>query len=145
MDVYTGPKGFLSDGNLLRPQLFIDSSTIDPETSRTVSKVISGCKLKEDRGSSGTPAMLDPPVSGCVLSAETGSFTFMVDGSEQAYMTSKPLLLSMGKNINTVVVQEMVWYGLACNLVLIDTYNPVPGVMDEVPVLGIMKAALLPN
>lgn len=50
MDVYTGPKGFLSDGNLLRPQLFIDSSTIDPQTSRTVSKAISGCKLKEDRG-----------------------------------------------------------------------------------------------
>ncbi|XP_073058483.1 probable 3-hydroxyisobutyrate dehydrogenase, mitochondrial isoform X2 [Primulina eburnea] len=98
MDVYTGPKGFLSDGNLLRPQLFIDSSTIDPQTSRTVSKAISGCKLKEDRGS-GSPAILDAPVSGGVLSAETGSLTFMVGGSEQAYMSSKPLLLSMGKNI----------------------------------------------
>ncbi|XP_075482467.1 putative 3-hydroxyisobutyrate dehydrogenase, mitochondrial isoform X2 [Primulina tabacum] len=113
MDVYTGRKGFLSDGNLLRPQLFIDSSTIDPQTSRTVSKAISGCKLKEDRGS-GSPAILDAPVSGGVLSAETGSLTFMswlrwfqrllkaralVGGSEQAYMSSKPLLLSMGKNI----------------------------------------------
>ncbi|XP_075482470.1 putative 3-hydroxyisobutyrate dehydrogenase, mitochondrial isoform X5 [Primulina tabacum] len=114
MDVYTGRKGFLSDGNLLRPQLFIDSSTIDPQTSRTVSKAISGCKLKEDRGGSGSPAILDAPVSGGVLSAETGSLTFMswlrwfqrllkaralVGGSEQAYMSSKPLLLSMGKNI----------------------------------------------
>ncbi|EYU19111.1 hypothetical protein MIMGU_mgv1a008204mg [Erythranthe guttata] len=132
MDVYTGPKGMLSSGNLLRSRLFIDSSTIDPQTSRNLSASISNSNLT---GSGGTNysltlfnrnitifflylnpgrsfqrcilfllkgqqiSMLDAPVSGGVLSAETGSLTFMVGGSEEAYVSAKPLFLSMGKNI----------------------------------------------
>ncbi|CAA0832281.1 Probable 3-hydroxyisobutyrate dehydrogenase-mitochondrial, partial [Striga hermonthica] len=42
--------------------------------------------------------MLDAPVSGGILSAENGSLTFMVGGSEEAYRLAKPLFLSMGKN-----------------------------------------------
>ncbi|KAL0398253.1 UNVERIFIED_CONTAM: putative 3-hydroxyisobutyrate dehydrogenase, mitochondrial [Sesamum radiatum] len=99
MDVYTGPKGILSSGNQLRPWLFIDSSTIDPQTSRKLSATISNSDLKGERGGCDTPAMLDAPVSGGVLSAETGSLTFMVGGSEEAYRSAKPLFLSMGKNI----------------------------------------------
>ncbi|KAL0442440.1 UNVERIFIED_CONTAM: LRR receptor-like serine/threonine-protein kinase GHR1 [Sesamum latifolium] len=99
MDVYTGPKGILSSGNQLRPWLFIDSSTIDPQTSRKLSATISHSNLNGERGGCDTPAMLDAPVSGGVLSAETGSLTFMVGGSEEAYRSAKPLFLSMGKNI----------------------------------------------
>ncbi|KAI3455923.1 hypothetical protein Pfo_012586 [Paulownia fortunei] len=99
MDVYTGPKGMLNGGDLRRSWLFIDSSTIDPQTSRKLSAAISNSNLKGERGGCGTPAMLDAPVSGGVLSAETGSLTFMVGGSEEAYRSAKPLFLSMGKNI----------------------------------------------
>ncbi|KAK4488099.1 hypothetical protein RD792_003841 [Penstemon davidsonii] len=99
MDVYIGPKGFLKGGTELRPCLFIDSSTIDPQTSRKLSASISKCTLKEEKGGFASPAMLDAPVSGGVISAENGSLTFMVGGSEEAYTSAKPLFLSMGKNI----------------------------------------------
>ncbi|KAL0305412.1 UNVERIFIED_CONTAM: putative 3-hydroxyisobutyrate dehydrogenase, mitochondrial [Sesamum radiatum] len=99
IDVYTGPKGMLNSGNGLRPWLFIDSSTIDPQTSRKLSATISNSNLNGERGGCDTPALLDAPVSGGVLSAETGSLTFMVGGSEEAYRSAKPLFLSMGKNI----------------------------------------------
>lgn len=99
MDVYTGSKGLLDGGNLLKPLLFIDSSTIDPQTSRKLSSVVSTYRLMRERGSNGAPALLDAPVSGGVLSAEAGSLTFMVGGPEEAYRSAEPLLLSMGKNI----------------------------------------------
>ncbi|KAK6150149.1 hypothetical protein DH2020_017674 [Rehmannia glutinosa] len=95
MDVYTGPKGMLNGGDLIRSRLFIDSSTIDPQTSRKLSVAVSNNNIKRGRG----PVMLDAPVSGGVLSAEAGSLTFMVGGSEEAYRSAKPLFLSMGKNI----------------------------------------------
>ncbi|KAL6502142.1 hypothetical protein OROHE_024735 [Orobanche hederae] len=71
MDVYMGPKGILNNGgDVLRSWLFIDSSTVDPQTSRKLSAAIS------NRGTG--RVMLDAPVSGGVLSADTGSLTFMV-------------------------------------------------------------------
>ncbi|KAI6681506.1 hypothetical protein NL676_035387 [Syzygium grande] len=48
-DVYTGPNGLLHGGNLLRPWLLIDSSTIDPQTSRKISALVSNCTLKGKR------------------------------------------------------------------------------------------------
>ncbi|OAY31581.1 probable 3-hydroxyisobutyrate dehydrogenase, mitochondrial [Manihot esculenta] len=98
LDVYMGPNGLLHGGSLLRPQLFIDSSTIDPETSRKVSAAVSSFLLQEKKGSWEKPVMLDAPVSGGVFAAEAGSLTFMVGGSKDAYLTAKPLFLSMGKN-----------------------------------------------
>ncbi|CAI9089604.1 OLC1v1024205C1 [Oldenlandia corymbosa var. corymbosa] len=98
LDVYTGPNGMLQNDSPVRPFLFIDSSTIDPQTSRRVSATLSDCSLKEKSDSWEVPAMLDAPVSGGVLAAESGTLTFMVGGSEEAYVAAKPLLLSMGKN-----------------------------------------------
>ncbi|TMW99324.1 hypothetical protein EJD97_002740 [Solanum chilense] len=98
LDVYTGKNGFLSGGSLLRPRLFIDSSTIDPQTSRKVSAAVSNCSLIDKRDGWKAPAMLDAPVSGGVLAAEDGTLTFMVGGPEEAYLAAKPLFLSMGKN-----------------------------------------------
>lgn len=98
-DVYTGPKGILNHGDQLRSWLFIDSSTIDPQTSRKLSAAISTSNLKGKKGGCSTPAMLDAPVSGGILSAENGTLTFMVGGSEEAYKSARPLFLSMGKNI----------------------------------------------
>ncbi|KAH8518287.1 hypothetical protein H0E87_000222, partial [Populus deltoides] len=114
LDVYTGPNGLLRCANLMRPQLLIDSSTIDPQTSRKVSVAVSNCILKEKKDHWEKPVMLDAPVSGGVLAAEAGTLTFMaarletrdpilgesmvVGGSEDAYLAAKPLFLSMGKN-----------------------------------------------
>ncbi|KAI6700243.1 hypothetical protein NL676_014567 [Syzygium grande] len=97
-DVYTGPNGLLHGGNLLRPWLLIDSSTIDAQTSRKISTLVSNCTLKGKRDGGGVPMTLDAPVSGGVLAAEAGSLTFMVGGSEEAYLAAKLLLLSMGKS-----------------------------------------------
>lgn len=50
LDVYNGPNGLLQGGNSVRPQLLIDSSTIDPQTSRNISAAVSNCILKEKKG-----------------------------------------------------------------------------------------------
>lgn len=52
MDVYMGPNGLLHSSSALQPWLFIDSSTIDPLTSRKISLSVSGCALKEKLGTS---------------------------------------------------------------------------------------------
>ncbi|KAJ0975735.1 hypothetical protein J5N97_017700 [Dioscorea zingiberensis] len=98
LDVYTGQNGLLHGGSCLRPWLFIDSSTIDPQTSRKLSMSVSSCVLKEQKGYANTPVMLDAPVSGGVPGAEARTLTFMVGGLEEAYIAAKPLFLSMGKN-----------------------------------------------
>lgn len=50
MDVYTGSDGLLRGENAIRPALFIDSSTIDPQTTRKISLAVTNCNLKEKRG-----------------------------------------------------------------------------------------------
>ncbi|CAD5169367.1 unnamed protein product [Musa acuminata subsp. malaccensis] len=98
LDVYTGQNGLLSSGNHLSPWLFIDSSTIDPQTSRLLSDKVSKYHLKGKKGYAENPIMLDAPVSGGVPAAEAGTLTFMIGGMEEAYLAAKPLFLSMGKN-----------------------------------------------
>ncbi|XP_072954367.1 probable 3-hydroxyisobutyrate dehydrogenase, mitochondrial [Typha angustifolia] len=99
LDVYTGPNGLLDYQSRINPWLFIDSSTVDPQTSRKISVSIAKCGLKEKKGHAENPVMLDAPVSGGVPAAEAGTLTFMVGGLEKAYLAAKPLLLSMGKKL----------------------------------------------
>ncbi|KAK7303575.1 hypothetical protein RJT34_14484 [Clitoria ternatea] len=98
IDVYTGPNGLLHGGKLLRPWLLIDSSTIDPQTSRNLSATISNYILKEKKGDWEVPFKLDAPVSGSIIAAEAGTLTFMVGGSEEAFVAAEPLFFSMGKS-----------------------------------------------
>ncbi|KAL7212564.1 hypothetical protein ACSBR2_015287 [Camellia fascicularis] len=139
LDVYTGPNGLLSSGNRLRPWLFIDSSTIDPQTSRKLSVAISNCALKEKKDYWETPVMLDAPVSGGVLAAEAGTLTFMAAkicnnlamavsmlGVSEAFSLGQSLGISAGtltKIFNSS--SGRCWSS--------DSYNPVPGVMEGVP------------
>ncbi|KAM0900568.1 hypothetical protein ACQ4PT_020558 [Festuca glaucescens] len=99
LDVYSGGNGLLGNGGRLGPWLYIDSSTVDPQTSRKISMDISKCRLKEKKGYAEKPMMLDAPVSGGVPAAEAGTLTFMVGGLEEAYVAAKPLLLAMGKKL----------------------------------------------
>jgi 3-hydroxyisobutyrate dehydrogenase-like beta-hydroxyacid dehydrogenase len=70
----------------------VDFSTIDPTTSRAMA---ARCA---DLGS----CYLDAPVSGGVGGAEQGSLTVMVGGSPDALERARPVLESVGKNIQHV-------------------------------------------
>ncbi len=69
--------------------LLIDSSTIDVDTARAVSKLAAEAGLE----------MLDAPVSGGVGGATAGTLTFMVGGPETAFARGLPLLQAMGRTI----------------------------------------------
>ncbi len=84
---YTGEGGVL--GSVKSGTLLIDSSTIDVETARAVSKAAA------ERGFD----MLDAPVSGGVGGAAAGTLTFMVGGSAAGFERARPILEKMGKTI----------------------------------------------
>ncbi|HYM02598.1 MAG TPA: 3-hydroxyisobutyrate dehydrogenase [Stellaceae bacterium] len=85
--VYLGEGGVL--GSAKQSALLIDSSTIDVESARAVSKAAA------ERGFD----MLDAPVSGGVGGASAGTLTFMVGGSEKGFARAQTLLQAMGKTI----------------------------------------------
>ena len=157
--VYLGEYGVLKGAKPGTP--LIDSSTIDPLTSREVAM---------DAKARGCP-MIDAPVSGGVGGAEAGTLTFMVGGESHDYEAAKPILQAMGKNIvhcggigngqvakicnNMMLAVEMIATAegmtLAAKLGMdpktfaaivntssgrcwsSDTYNPYPGVLEYVP------------
>ncbi|XP_020518695.1 probable 3-hydroxyisobutyrate dehydrogenase, mitochondrial isoform X2 [Amborella trichopoda] len=129
LDVYTGPNGLLHGGTLLRPWLLIDSSTIDPQTSRRIAAIISKHTLKEKKGSLDVPMMLDAPVSGGVVGAEAGNLTFMKSSIYRLVVQRRLTWLQshcflQWGNIQSIAVEVVLGP---------DSYNPVPGVMDGVP------------
>jgi 3-hydroxyisobutyrate dehydrogenase len=69
--------------------MIVDSSTIDPASVKALAEVAS------QHGNS----FVDAPVSGGTGGAATGTLTFMVGGSDEAYEAIKPVLSGMGKNI----------------------------------------------
>jgi 3-hydroxyisobutyrate dehydrogenase len=69
--------------------LLIDCSTIDVESARVVTEAARVAGFE----------MLDAPVSGGVGGATAGTLTFMVGGSETAFVRGLPVLEALGKNI----------------------------------------------
>lgn len=69
--------------------IFIDHSTVDPETSRKVAA------RAEARG----VEFLDAPVSGGVSGAREGTLTIMVGGDKRALERSRPVLEAVGRKI----------------------------------------------
>lgn len=69
--------------------LLIDSSSIAVDTARALTKQAQAAGMH----------MIDAPVSGGVSGAEAGTLTFMVGGTEEAFMRAKPILQAMGKTI----------------------------------------------
>ncbi|HWV41327.1 3-hydroxyisobutyrate dehydrogenase [Pseudorhodoplanes sp.] len=86
-ETYLGPDGIIE--NATPGALLIDSSTIDVETAR---EVAAAAEAK------GLP-MVDAPVSGGVGGAQGGTLTFMVGGSDEAFVKARPVLEAMGKTI----------------------------------------------
>lgn len=85
--VYLGKDGLLA--NLPAGTLVIDSSTIAPETARSVAEVAREQDIP----------FLDAPVSGGVGGARAGTLTFICGGAEETFSKAKPILEGMGKNI----------------------------------------------
>ncbi|WP_266366323.1 2-hydroxy-3-oxopropionate reductase [Tellurirhabdus rosea] len=85
--VVLGPEGVLAG---IQPgSLFIDMSTISPETARTIYQ-----RMQEK----GVEA-LDAPVSGGQVGAEAGTLSIMAGGNAEAFERALPLFGAMGKNI----------------------------------------------
>jgi 3-hydroxyisobutyrate dehydrogenase len=159
--VYTGPEGVFEGLKKGSSQLLIDTSTIDPGTTREIAAQAQKLGV----------TYIDAPVSGGTGGAEAGTLTFMVGASKPAFDRAEPILSSMGKNIihcgeigagqvvkicnNLVLGISMVAVSEAMNIGVqlgvdpkviasvmnrssgrcwsSDTYNPVPGVMENVP------------
>ncbi|CAM3108767.1 3-hydroxyisobutyrate dehydrogenase [Vibrio neptunius] len=84
---HSGGVGLLNmveDGTFL-----IDSSTIDPESARIVAQ----CAAEKGLD------FVDAPVSGGVAGAQAGTLTFIVGGSDTAFVKAESVLKHMGKNI----------------------------------------------
>ena len=86
-EVYLGAGGIIENAN--EGTLLVDCSTIDVETARVVATAA------EARGL----LMLDAPVSGGVTGAAAATLTFMVGGSERAFVRAESILRQMGKTI----------------------------------------------
>ena len=86
-EVYLGPGGIVENAN--EGTLLIDCSTIDVESARAVAAAAEAKGLM----------MLDAPVSGGVGGATAGTLTFMVGGSERAFVRAESILQVMGKKI----------------------------------------------
>ncbi|MEM9810798.1 MAG: 3-hydroxyisobutyrate dehydrogenase [Pseudomonadota bacterium] len=85
--VYTGDEGIIAQG---KPgALFIDSSTIDVDSARSVVAAANEAGF----------AMIDAPVSGGVAAAAAGTLTFMAGGQPSAFERARPFLEAMGKNV----------------------------------------------
>ncbi|HKM72313.1 MAG TPA: 3-hydroxyisobutyrate dehydrogenase [Stellaceae bacterium] len=85
--VYLGDGGVLAHAR--RGALLIDCSTIDVETARAVARAAADARFD----------MLDAPVSGGVIGAETASLTFMVGGAAEGFERGRPVLAAMGRTI----------------------------------------------
>lgn len=89
-EVVLGAAGVLSG---LKPgSIYIDMSTISPETSRALAEAVA------EAGST----MLDAPVSGSMTTLEQGELAIMVGGDESSFERVRPVLLDMGSKITHV-------------------------------------------
>jgi 3-hydroxyisobutyrate dehydrogenase-like beta-hydroxyacid dehydrogenase len=86
-DAVLGPNGALSGAR--RGSVFIDLSTVLPETSR---------ELSAAARSSGV-SLLDAPVSGSTPQAEQGSLLIFVGGERETYAASSSILDVLGRSV----------------------------------------------
>ena len=158
-EVYAGDNGVLTQ---VKPgSILIDSSTIDPGTSKDLSQ------LAIQKGA----VFVDAPVTGAVPAAREGKLTFLVGGSAGEFEAIKDLLLCMGKNVvhcgpvgsgeaakicnNMMLAITLIGTSETLNLAkklgldpklmtqilnissgrswVTEIYNPVPGVAENVP------------
>ena len=95
--VALGPDGVIA--GLKKGGVFIDMSTIDPETSREVAAEIAQAGA----------VMLDAPLSGSQVTVREGNASIMVGGDKATYERVRDVLLAIGPKVTYIGGQ-----GLAC-------------------------------
>ena len=102
-----GPEGVIAG---LKPDgIFLDMSTIAPDSSRAIAKTFA------DKGL----CMLDAPISGSTVTLSEGKASIMVGGDRAAYDRVEPVLLSIGPKVTYIGSNGLaVQLKLAINLVL---------------------------
>lgn len=94
---------------LSKDSLYLDMSTIAPETSRAIAAEFKNAGL----------TMLDAPISGSIVTLEAGKASIMVGGDKNAFERAKPVLLDIGAKATYIGENGMaVQMKLAINLVL---------------------------
>ncbi|KAI1407023.1 putative 3-hydroxyisobutyrate dehydrogenase G6G8.5 [Hypoxylon sp. FL1857] len=73
-----------------KDRIYIDSSTIDPSSSREVAKWVADANQGQ---------FVDAPMSGGVVGAKAGTLTFMLGAPDSLVPKLEPLLLRMGKRV----------------------------------------------
>lgn len=91
LEVTLGDEGVLSQPDT-RPQIIVDSTTIDPATSQTLTA------RAAERGT----AVLAAPVSGNPKVVKSGQLTSVVSGPREAYETVLPYLECFGRKVTYV-------------------------------------------
>jgi 3-hydroxyisobutyrate dehydrogenase-like beta-hydroxyacid dehydrogenase len=105
--VALGEDGIIS--GLSKDAIYLDMSTISPESSRALAAAFSEAGL----------IMLDAPISGSTVTLEQGKASLMVGGDKAAYERVRPVLLDIGAKAAYIGESGMaVQMKLAINLVL---------------------------
>ncbi len=119
--IYLGPEGALEGASA--GQVFIDTSTIYPMTSRKVGEAL------RTRG----VAFIDAPISGGPQGAENGTLSVMVGADAEALEKARPVLEVFGKNIFHMGLTGAGCSTKICNQILTGTAHVL---VAEAMVLG---------
>lgn len=85
-DVYLGPDGVCAG---VAGGVVLDTSTIDPETARSIGTAVDGAGA----------GFLDAPVSGSVATVEAGALTVMVGGDAALLGRARPVIDTMAERV----------------------------------------------
>jgi 2-hydroxy-3-oxopropionate reductase len=105
--VVLGTKGVIEGSR--QGMLFIDNSTIKPESSRKIAVRLAELGV----------SALDAPVSGGDVGAKAGTLAIMVGGPRQAFDRAMPVFEAMGKMITHVGDSGAGQVAKACNQVMV--------------------------
>jgi 3-hydroxyisobutyrate dehydrogenase-like beta-hydroxyacid dehydrogenase len=123
LDVTVGPKGVLSRPDA-RPAVIVDSTTIDPETSKT---------LRSKAAEVGTE-VLAAPVSGNPKVVAAGKLTVVASGPETAFAKALPYLEEFGRKVTYVGTEDEARLVKICHNLLLGI---VAQSMAEISVLAV--------
>ena len=88
--VAEGPDGLVA--GLSEGKVYVDMSTVSPAYSQELAKKVA------EKGA----VMLDAPVSGSVITLESGTLSIMVGGDPEVFERVKPILLDIGPKVTHV-------------------------------------------
>jgi 3-hydroxyisobutyrate dehydrogenase-like beta-hydroxyacid dehydrogenase len=99
-EVFLGPAGLLRAPGGIRPSLFVNVSTVDPDTARRLAAEVRAAPLAAPAPGRAAAALLDAPATGGVPGAESGELVFCVGADDAADIeAARPTLELLGRRI----------------------------------------------